>query len=195
MVQCNDDFQGVATKNRKLEPQEIVSVFNSLLTKMVLLRAGLSGLHPTSAWLREDNRFSIGNFFIIEHICVRITQRRFRLSTYTSKIDIERSAASYLYIGPNVRSDWVCATSDKNKEGGFGSFAERNEERDARGLVALYPELLKKPHALQSGQWTVQFEPLFPSSLALDPLRSDLRKETKEGKHARGKDVSEIPES
>lgn len=179
IVQANDDVSSFKHLGKVADPTFVKETMQEVLEKMIDHQSGLGGFYQSAAYNR--NGWSTGNVFVIEHLCIRLAHTRCRFSAYTSKIDLERSAASFEHVGNNVRYNGMHAITSKNKVGGFGSFADRPEESDAKGLQEKYPHLLENAHELKTGQWTLNFVPLFLQQRDA----AHQRKNTKEGKSQR----------
>ena len=161
----------------------------------------MGGFCPTKTCFRKSGKWQHGNVFIPEHLCFRIASQRFELAAGVSKIDLERSILTFINFRDNVRIEDVVVLADSSKElrrTGLGEFVDRPEQRDAEALCRKFPNYVKNPRPLQSGQWMVDFIQLArPQQMRISAPGSPgdtswLRKLTKTAKAERKRKLSDI---
>lgn len=204
VLQLNDDVKEVVdSKGAPVPWGDVAIVLKEMLARMSKYSIGLGGFYSTGAYMSQrvgtNDVWEYGNVFVLEHLCLRVVQKRFRLSENWSKIDFERSILTYLHFGSCVRVRSLHVRTAKNVEGGCGTFATRPEERHASALVRMYPDFVAEAYALQSGQWSLRLKSLLPWKTPISEGAGsdavDYRKNTTVGKRSRTVSLNDLEDS
>ena len=160
-----------------------------LLRIMIWINSCLGGFCPKLTCARKSSKWMHGNVFIPEHFCVRVVYQRFGLSAGWSNPDLEGSVCYFVFLGDNgqTRSLQPAATS------ACGLFAKRPERDDAERLQACFPEYLRNPRPLKSGQGALDFVQLARCQyLRLAPQETERRKQAAQSQRKQKRCLSEI---
>ena len=200
ILQANDDVLGfVDASNRRLGPEAARTQVQELLPMMVWNHSFLGGYCPTRACQQKSSTFVHGNAFVPEHFCARVASNRFQLSDNWSKIDLERSVCCFILMGDNIRREDFIVQADRSKaliKTGCGPMTSRPEEAHARQLCALYPDYVKHPRPLKSGQWTLEFVQLARrTKLQVGEPDTELRKNSASMRQQRKRSISSLEDS
>ncbi|CAE7845846.1 hypothetical protein AK812_SmicGene13909 [Symbiodinium microadriaticum] len=105
ILQANDDVLGfVDGKGQFLEAEAVRAKMQELLNMMIWNNSWMGWFCPNLTCMRNTSKWMHGNVFVPEHLCVRVVNRGFDLSTCWSKIDLERRVCYFVFLGDDLRS-------------------------------------------------------------------------------------------